>query len=253
MEVMEQRRNDIVRFVNDQGSVTFAQIKERFPKVSDMTLRTDLKVLDANQRLVRIHGGAKSLETVTGNDDFLKKRYIQNTDEKMYIARKALELVEAHKTIFIDSGSTTTMLSNILKDQPNTFFTSGITCAVEMAHLKEAQCFLAGGMINRNSLSVTGMDAVRFLENVSFDLTFLGVTRYSERTGFTCESFLDAQLKRAVVQRSKKIIVLMDSSKVQKDGTYRICDLKDVDIVVSDQNLPETFKKECENQGVLIL
>ena len=89
MEVMEQRRNDIVRFVNDQGSVTFAQIKERFPKVSDMTLRTDLKVLDANQRLVRIHGGAKSLETVTGNDDFLKKRYIQNTDEKMYIARKA--------------------------------------------------------------------------------------------------------------------------------------------------------------------
>ena len=45
----------------------------------------------------------------------------------------------------------------------------------------------------------------------------------------------------------------MDSSKVQKDGTYRICDLKDVDIVVSDQNLPKTLIEECENQGVLIL
>ena len=64
---MEQRRNDIVSFVNENGSVTFAQIKERFAGVSEMTLRTDLKVLDQQNRIIRIHGGAKSLDQVTKN------------------------------------------------------------------------------------------------------------------------------------------------------------------------------------------
>ena len=103
MEGMEKRRNDIVRYVNEQGNVTFNQLKEHFPSVSDMTLRTDLKALDEQQKLVRIHGGAKSLEIVTGNDDVLKKRYIRNTEEKKIIARKALEPVSythlrAHET-----------------------------------------------------------------------------------------------------------------------------------------------------------
>lgn len=252
MEVMEKRRNDIVRFVNEQGSVTFAQIKERFPSVSDMTLRTDLKVLDADQRLVRIHGGAKSLETVTGNDDLLKRRYIQNTDEKMSIAKKAIALAEPNKTIFIDSGSTTTMLSNILPDQPGTFFTSSLSCAIEIARLKKAQCVLCGGSINRNSLSVTGAEALELLRNVNFDIAFMGVTRYSKHTGFTCESYADAQLKRLVIRKARKLIILMDSSKLDKEGTYHICDLKDADIVVSDSHLPEDFIQECEDQGVII-
>ena len=75
MEVMEQRRSEIVAFVNERESVTFAQLKERFPSVSEMTLRTDLKVLDQNRQLVRIHGGAKSIDQVVGNDDVLKRRW----------------------------------------------------------------------------------------------------------------------------------------------------------------------------------
>ena len=77
MEVMEQRRSEIVAFVNERESVTFAQLKERFPAVSEMTLRTDLKVLDQNRQLVRIHGGAKSIDQVVGNDDVLKKRFVR--------------------------------------------------------------------------------------------------------------------------------------------------------------------------------
>lgn len=82
MEVMEQRRSEIVAFVNERESVTFAQLKERFPSVSEMTLRTDLKVLDQNRQLVRIHGGAKSIDQVVGNDDVLKKRFVSQYRSK---------------------------------------------------------------------------------------------------------------------------------------------------------------------------
>lgn len=114
MEVMDQRRNEIVEFVNENLTVTFTQLKEKFPSVSEMTLRTDLKYLDQAKRIVRIHGGAKSMDVVSGNDDVLKLRYGRNVNEKKEIAQKALSFVEPAKTIFMDSGSTTTMLAHVL-------------------------------------------------------------------------------------------------------------------------------------------
>ena len=62
MDTMEMRRNAIAELVNKHGTVSFAQIKEQFPQVSEMTLRTDLKALDAAKEIVRIHGGAKSVQ-----------------------------------------------------------------------------------------------------------------------------------------------------------------------------------------------
>lgn len=121
MEVMDQRRNEIVEFVNENQTVTFTQLKEKFPSVSEMTLRTDLKYLDQAKRIVRIHGGAKSMDVVSGNDDVLKLRYGRNVNEKKEIAQKALSFVEPAKTIFVDSGSTTTMLAHVLNNQNNIF------------------------------------------------------------------------------------------------------------------------------------
>lgn len=252
MEVMEQRRNEIVAFINERGKVTFAQLKEAFPSVSEMTLRTDLKALDQNQQIVRIHGGAKSLDQVAGNDDFLKQRYIRNTDAKREIANKAVELVETNQTIFVDSGSTTTMLAHVLEDQPNVFVTSGLTCAIEMAKLKSAKVSLTGGNMNHRSMSINGIEAIQLIEKVNFDVAFMGVTNYSKKTGFTCESLEDAYVKRAAIKKAKKVIVLMDSSKYENDGTYTICDLNEVDVLVSDNKLPDEFKDECKNYGITV-
>ena len=121
MEVMDQRRNEIVEFVNENQTVTFTQLKEKFPSVSEMTLRTDLKYLDQAKRIIRIYGGAKSMDVVSGNDDVLKLRYGRNVNEKKEIAQKALSFVEPAKTIFVDSGSTTTMLAHVLNNQNNNY------------------------------------------------------------------------------------------------------------------------------------
>lgn len=253
VEVMEQRREEIVTFVNEHGQVTFNQLKERFASVSDMTLRTDLKVLDQNQRIIRIHGGAKSFDNVAGNDDYLKYRSILNTDLKKEIANKANELIHPNQTIFIDSGSSTTLLSQLIQDQNNVFFTSGLTCAVELAKLEKSKVSIVGGIINSHSLSVHGVDAVEVLKNINFDIVFLGTTRFDFVTGFTCESLEDAYIKRAVVHRAKKVVVLMDSSKVNKSGTYTFCTLNDVSVVVSDSKLPMEIKDNIKNQGVMVL
>ena len=65
MDTMERRRNAIAALINQKGTVSFSTIKEHFPNVSEMTLRTDLKALDEAKQIVRIHGGAKSVIRMT--------------------------------------------------------------------------------------------------------------------------------------------------------------------------------------------
>ncbi len=247
---MEQRRSKMVSFINEKGNVTFTQLKQEFPGVSEMTLRTDLKVLDQNQKIVRIHGGAKSLLEVSGNDDFYKQRYVRNTEAKKAIAQKALAFVGEDQMIFIDSGTTTTMLAQCLVDKANVYVTSGITCAMEMAKLKNAKVSLIGGNMNHNSLSVHGVEGVRFIERINFDIAFMGATNFSFKTGFTCESLEDAEIKRAAIKKANLVIFLMDASKCDKKGTYTICTLDEVNAVVSDDKLPQDFIKECKNMGI---
>ena len=145
MDTMEQRRNAIVDFINDKGNITFAQLEKRFPSVSQMTLRTDLKSLDEAKKIVRIHGGAKSVELVLGTDDYIGRRSIRNVEEKETIAEKVVSMIKPNTTVYLDSGSTTTALAKIWPDQPNFIFTSSMTCLMELSKLQRPTVFVLGG------------------------------------------------------------------------------------------------------------
>ena len=126
---MAERRDSLVEFVNSEGSVTFAQIKRRFPDVSEMTLRTDLKALDQQHQIIRVHGGAKSVGFAVGTDDLLARRVGRRSAEKTDIAKKAAALIAPGHTIFIDSGSSTTALAAAIEDMELLVFTNSLTVA----------------------------------------------------------------------------------------------------------------------------
>lgn len=253
MDAMEIRRNAIVELVNKYGTVSFSQIKEQFSNVSEMTLRTDLKALDEAKEIVRIHGGAKSVQLVIGTDDYLTRRAVRNIQAKQEIARKALKLIQPDTAIFMDSGSTTTELAKIFPDQSNLIYTSGLSCAIELSGLSKPTVMIPGGKLNRYSQSVNGYSALKEIERVNFDQVFLGVTYYSSTAGFTCGSDDESFIKSTAMHQSDQVIVLMDSSKVGKKCSYKICDISDVDLIISDGKLPEDFLEECQKNQVIVL
>lgn len=250
MDTMEQRRNAIVDFVNEKGNITFAQLEKKFPSVSQMTLRTDLKHLDETKKIVRIHGGAKSVEVVLGTDDYIGRRAVRNVEEKENVVEKAVSFIKPNTTVFLDSGSTTTALAKIWPDQPNFIFTGSMTCAMELAKLKQPTVFVIGGELNKYSMSVCGVSAIEQVKSVNFDLAFLGVTSYAADDGFSCEVLMESYLKQAVLQRSGEKVVLMDSSKTDKKSTFHICRLEEVSTVISDPAISKEFRQECEKAGV---
>lgn len=247
---MEQRRNQIVELVNRKGSISFAQLKEAFPSVSEMTLRTDLKALDEARRVVRVHGGVKSVEQVVGTDDLLSRRAARNAEAKQIIAEKAAALLRPNTTLFLDSGSTATAVARCIPDQPMLIYTSGLSCAMELA---KPNVSLPGGRLNRFSLSVCGAQSIQTMEGINFDLLLLGVTSYSPETGFTCGVEDEARLKQTVLRRCEQKAVLLDSSKIGLKSTFHICELSEVDIIISDGKLPAAFLQACRNAGVTVL
>ena len=250
---MQQRRNELVELVNRMGTVSFHQIKAAFPEVSEMTLRTDLKALDADRRLVRIHGGARSVEQIIGTDGLLATRAGSHTEAKGLIARKAVELIKPNTTVFLDSGSIATALAAAFPDEQIMLFTSGITCAAELARLERPTVYMTGGELNRFSMSLNRSQAQASVRTLSFDQYFMGVTGYTTRGGIACGSSEETSLKQACIERADEVIALMDASKVGKRSTFTVCDLEQVDIVVSDGELPEEFLQACANAGVEVL
>lgn len=253
MDAMEMRRNAIVELINENGTVSFSQLKEAFPNVSEMTLRTDLKILDETRRILRIHGGARSVQVVIGTDDFLNRKSVRNIPEKQKIAEKALTLLRPDTTVFLDSGSTTTMFARHFPDQSNLIYTTGLSCATELAELSKPTVMLPGGKLNRYSQSVFGYSAIRELERVNFHQAFLGVSGFCQAVGFTCGIHEEAILKQMAIRQSDQVIALMDSSKLDVKCSFDVCELEDIDIVVSDGKLPEDFLAECEKKRVTVL
>ena len=253
MDSMEIRRKQIVELVNQKEYVRFSEIKEHFPNVSEMTLRTDLKALDEEKKIVRIHGGAKSVQLVIGTDDYFNRRAVRNLQWKEEIAKKAVKLIRPDTAVFLDSGSTATSLAHLFPNQSNLIYTTGLSCATELADLSEPSVQIPGGRLNRYSISIYGASVVQELSRVNFHQTFLGVTNYMAQTGFTCGNSEEAILKRTAISQAEQVIVLMDSQKLGVKGTYSICSLEDIDILVSDGNLPEDFLADCRRHNVKVL
>ncbi len=247
------RQRILAEKIKTLGSVSFSTIKEAFPNVSDMTLRRDLEYLDQMKQIIRIHGGAKSVDVVIGTDDLYNKRIIRNAEAKMLIARKALQLLNDNTSVFMDSGSSTTEFAKVFPDGRYLVFTSGISCALELSRLAETQVYMVGGKINSFSLSVNGSRSLTFLDNISFQTAFLGVTGYIHGRGFTCGSEEDCELKRAVIRKSEKVIALMDSKKVGISSTFTFANLDDVDVVVSDGELSEEAQREFHEANIEII
>lgn len=247
------RQKEIVKLVNMKGTVTFNELKEAFPDVSDMTLRTDLKTLDQGKQLVRIHGGARSIDLVMGTEGVMTWRTVTNLDKKEMIAKKARTLVFPNSTIYIDSGSTTTMFARLFPDVNTLIYTESISCAIELQKLTRAKVFLPGGQMERSSLSLYGTRALEELSTMNFDISFISALNYKEGIGFTCAREYQCLIKKTIIERSEKVVLLMDSSKVGEKSVYTFCRPEDIDVLVSDGGLTPDFIGLMKEHGVTVI
>lgn len=250
---MENRRQEIVELVNREGEIGFSELKRYFPEVSDVTLRKDLKYLDSTLQIVRVHGGAKSLPAAIGTVDNFYTRSTKHIEEKKEIAAKAAKLLRPHNSLFIAAGSTCAELAKVLPDMPLQVFTDGLATAMELSKLSKIEATILGGEINTDSVRSSGPRVFEELNRLHFDFAFLGTDGYRGDYGFVCCSAHAAALFQSLIDHSDKVVVLMDSSKVNAARAARNISPGRVDVVVSDSGLDDATVRSLAQAGVTVL
>lgn len=252
--LMTNRRKQIDDYIQLNQVVGLSELKALVPDVSEMTIRRDLEALEKDGRIIRVHGGAKSISSINHLvEDVFSKRSAVNTEKKYVIGQKAAGFIKPESSVYIDAGSTTMELAKSIPDVRLLIMTSGLNIAIELLRLKNCVVNIIGGEANRNSISIAGPQAVASISNLNIDIAFIAATAFSTETGFSCGNIHDCDLKRRVLKKSKLRVLLMDSSKINHTMPYTFAAPEDIDVLVSDDDLPEVYREFFKNKNIKVI
>ncbi len=256
-----ERRASILAIIEDAGEASLAELCSRFSGVSEITIRRDLIQLEQEGHILRTRGGAVSLKRLgsgiphpgSGEENEYYLRAHQNQEDKIALAKKALSFVEKGRSIYFDAGSTIMALAHLLPDETMTIITNGTNLAQELVTKPKITVMMPGGTVNHNTLSVSGSTSISFIQNINIEYAFMSASAFSIDAGFSVSNIYEAELKRAVINRAKKVVMLLDSSKFDKSLLFTTADLADIDYLICDRLPSVEIRKAAKAAGVQII
>ena len=252
---MNGRQQQIKKMLDSAGEVHLQDLRKVFSDMSEMTLRRDLSFLENEGFAIRTHGGAVSTNKVDlhdGQENEYSKRAKEGVVAKTGIAAKAVRFIEKGRSIYLDAGSTVMGLAKLIEGEGCTFVTSAVNTALKLSSTAHSVMQL-GGAVNKNTLSCSGPDALLMMDALNIDVAIMSASGFSLDRGFTISNRYECLLKQKILAKAKKIIMLMDSSKIDKDLTFTFASLEDIDFWVCDSNPGEEIFKKCQEFEVELI
>lgn len=250
-----QRRGKIAEMVRQQGVVRVGELAERFG-VSEVTIRLDLVALENEGELTRDRGGAiapkapKPVKSLLG----MEFRSELNNESKRRIGRAAAQLVSPGDTIILDAGTTVVeMIPYIAGITPLTVVTNALNIALAVGAKTSAQVLLLGGNFSRSSCSTLGPIAERTLGEMRVEKAFMGAQALDLEGGVTDTTPEIAQSKRAMMQASRQVILLADSSKWGHGAFIKVAPVSAFQTVISDTGLGMEARTALEQAGIKLI
>ena len=246
-----ERHKYILDKLNKYGFVRITDVANELG-VTKVTIRKDVKILESKGLLYKVHGSARSANPHVADTDVHVKGNV-NREEKERIARKAVELLNDNDSIIMASGSTIYAFAEAIKREFRSHLnvvTTFLKTSVLLNDVEEINVVQLGGSVHKKSLSVRGEYAAQGFENVICSKLFFGADGIDSNFGITCATAEEAALTQKMMRASAKSVVLADSSKFGQRGFGRICALEDIDVIVTDERIPEQMISIIEEAGV---
>jgi DeoR/GlpR family transcriptional regulator of sugar metabolism len=245
----EERQSEILLHIKEKGAATIGEIARRFA-VSEMTVRRVLHKLADAGLVIRTPGGA-----MVAPSGSMERTFVERS-EKMATAKDALGrvaagLVREGETVLLDSGTTTRYIARHLGGRRNlVVVTASLAVLEELAGSPGIQVRLTGGVYRRGSHDLCGGAVEASMESIFADRVFFGAAALSFHKG---AMNFDQEMPRALLDAGKQKILVLDSSKIGIEAVYRLCPIKDCDLVVTDKGVkPADLKRLRKLTNVLI-
>lgn len=244
------RRNQIVEMLNRQQTIKNAEIMEKF-NISIETVRRDLAYLEERGFLERVYGGAVRKSFMNSEPEYISREK-ESSGEKVAIAKEAEKLIHSNDTVFFDLGTTVQLIAqNLGEDKTITAFTNSLRTAITLSE-KASSVIIPGGQVRNGEYAVSGSMAERNMSQFNVDKVFIGVGGITEE-GITDFIQNEAVLRTQVIKNAGKVIVVADYTKFGIRAMCNICDMEDIDILITDEKAPVDMLKNFEKNGTKVI
>ncbi len=243
----EERRKLMRNKLSRDGQLLSAELIREF-KVSEDTIRRDLKELADEGLLRKVHGGAMAVTTVPIE---YAARHEMNVEAKSAMALQAVSLVRSGMLVFVDGATTTALIANHLPSSiQTTFVTNSIATATALSILPRSEIILLGGKLIRDLLITTGPELIQDARVFRPDLSIIGVHGLTITAGATVENYDDALIKQYFVQNSGEVAVLAGHEKLGFIASYFVAPLSQISYLVCDA--PNSSLSEYNQAGITV-
>ena len=230
------RQQKILDHVNAQGSVQIREFAE-VVQVSEATVRRDLDELARMGLVSRVHGGAVRVTSTTFERANSEKMGL-NLNEKLQIAAYAASLVENGDSVFLDSGTTTYFIARELIHHKNlTILTNNLDIAQSLHFDPTVSVIVTGGVLREQYSVLIGNIAEQVISSFRVDKAFMGCDAIDAAGGIYNSNFMEVGVKQCIARCGKTTIVVTDSSKFYVKALAKVCDLEQIDMIITDSGL----------------
>ncbi len=248
----DERKDEILKLLAENRTMKIGKLAEKF-QVSMETIRRDLNELEEMKMIRRVRGGAM-LNTQYGILSDYTDRIVENSNEKILIGKKAAEFVKDGDCIIIDTGTTNLEFSRFLKEKKDlTVFTNSIKIACELVGASGIKVVVIGGQLQPEEGRTSGCWAERMVDEIYVDKLFLGVDGILPEYGVVHYHMEEGNLRRHCVKHAKQVFALTDHSKFGQKALYRVCELGELDYIITDEKADKEMLKKFRNTGVKVV
>ena len=245
---LSERHQSIIDNVRNRGRAGVTELAEALG-TSEVTIRRDLEELARLGVLRRVRGGAVSL---LGQGDGLPfpMREVQAGEAKQRMAKVVGELVEDGEVVLLDSGTTALEVARVFAGRPLTVLPLSLQSADVLAEAPTTRVLLPGGELRPVELSATGPLAEATVRVLRFDTAVISCCGVSVAAGLTAIRLADAALKAAAIDAATRVVLVADATKFARTTMAVIAPLTKVDILVTDETLPESTRVALADLGI---
>ena len=235
------RREHILERLSHDNRVSVNDIAASL-SVSDETIRRDLKDLEKEGLLRRVHGGAITVAPI--RDQPISERVHKHAKEKGVIARLAAGLISDHTSIFLHIGSTTESLARQLGQFTDLkVYTNSLNIAQIVKDHYGVSVFMAPGQMRKVEGDVVGYDTILYLQGYYFDTAFMSVAGVDAQRGFMDFEEDEVRVRQTLLKCARNKVVMADSSKFGKTANMRTAPFESIDCFVTDRKPDPNFSK----------
>ena len=251
------RLDTVLDLVIDHGHISVDDLVSQLG-ISPATARRDLDALADQQLVIRSHGGASANPDASSLP--MRYRAARNAGQKEAIAAAAVDLVRPSSVIGLNGGTTTTAVAHELAsrqnfrdaERPTVLVTNAINIAQELAVRRHLQLVVTGGVVRESSYELVGTWAEQLLAQIRIDTMFVGVNALNATDGASTHDESEASISSRLIERSTRVVVVADSSKIGADAFARIGAVDVIDDLVTDAAADPAVLEGLRGAGITV-